>query len=92
MRVEFSEEAERDLDEILEMIWHRDGVQPALNFIEKLRAFCLSLSKNPHIGTRLPDIGEEARRVGYRRQATLHFQIFEGKVVIDRILYGGKMF
>ena len=90
MQVDFSTRAERDLENILELVWARDGLSPAIEFTDRLTRFALDLGDTPHIGTRRPERGTGVRSIGYRRQATLLFREKNGRLQILRLVYGGQ--
>lgn len=52
--------------------------------------YCRAFSTFPHRGTRRDDIRPGLRTVGYRRRATIAFEVTDDTVNILGIYYGGQ--
>jgi plasmid stabilization system protein ParE len=90
LSVAFDPQAQHDLDDIFEYIADHASVATARAFTGRLEAYCLGFETFPERGTRRDDIRPGLRTVGFRRKATVAFTIKEDRVVILRILYGGR--
>ncbi len=88
--VVFSPEAQTDLLEIYDYIAPRGGPERAFAYVERIQASCVSLGLAPERGTRRDDIRPGLRVTGFERRVTVAFHIDEDRVVIDRLLYGGR--
>ena len=88
--VVFSPEAQTDLLDVYDYIAPRGGPERALAYVERLQASCMSLGLAPERGTRREDIRPSLRVTGFERRVTVAFHIGENRVVIDRLLYGGR--
>lgn len=92
--VVFSAAAEADLVAIYDYIAERGGPAVALRFVERIEAYCLDFSTMPERGTRRDDLRAGLRTVGFRRRATILFEVDEKvrRVVIHGIYYAGRSF
>ncbi|MBS3647032.1 type II toxin-antitoxin system RelE/ParE family toxin [Pseudaminobacter sp. 19-2017] len=79
-----------DIAELLEFLVPRAGESVARAYVDRLIGFCEGFSLFPERGTRRDDISPGLRTVGYRRQATIAFRVEADRVIILRILYGGR--
>jgi toxin ParE1/3/4 len=89
-RVIFSPKAEAQLVKL-----HRDiGARSAPSIGERYTAaivkYCLAFSTFPHRGTRHDDIRAGIRIVGYRKRATIAFEVTNDTVNILGVYYGGQ--
>ena len=66
------------------------GADTALNFVGRIVDYCLSFETFPERGTRHDDIAYGLRTVGWRRRATIAFEVVGNTVVILRVLYAGR--
>lgn len=90
-QIRFHPAAERDIAELLSELAPKAGVETALRFVERVVDYCLSFETFPERGTRHDDIAPGLRTVGWRRRATIAFEVVGNRVVILRILYAGRM-
>lgn len=92
--VVFSLPAEADLEAIHDYIAGRAGSALALKFIEGIESYCLGFSDAPERGTRRDDLRRGLRTVGFRRRATILFEVepMRKRVVILGVYYAGRNF
>ncbi|WP_376702635.1 type II toxin-antitoxin system RelE/ParE family toxin [Mesorhizobium sp. ISC25] len=88
--VRFHAAAERDIAELAAELAPKAGAATALRFVNRIIDYCLSFETFPERGTRHDDIAPGLRTVGWRRRATIAFEIVGSRVVILRILYAGR--
>jgi toxin ParE1/3/4 len=88
--VVYAEEAERDLLDLFDYILERSGSRRALEFTEDIAAYCERLADFPERGLRRDDLWQGLRVTGFRRRVAIAFHVSAERVVIDRILYGGR--
>ncbi len=90
--VVFSAPAEADLNAIYDYIAERAGAEIALRFIESIEAYCLGFATMPERGTKRDDLRPGLRTVGFRRRATILFQVRRAirPVAIHGIYYAGR--
>jgi toxin ParE1/3/4 len=93
-RVVFSDAAQADLAAIQDYISERAGPAIATRFVESIVAYCLNLATMPERGTRREDLRPRLRTVGYRRRATIVFEVdhAQHRVAIHGVLYAGRQF
>ena len=86
--------AEADLLAIYDYIAERAGTDTAHRFVSRIEAYCLGMANTPERGTRRSDLRPGLRTVGFRRRATILFQLDQQarKVVILGIYYAGRNF
>jgi toxin ParE1/3/4 len=89
-RVVFSPEARNDLFELYDYIADRSGAERALPFTERIARFCEALADFPERGTRRDELRPGLRTIGFSRRVTIGFHVTDDRVVVDRILYGGR--
>ncbi|TPJ22824.1 type II toxin-antitoxin system RelE/ParE family toxin [Mesorhizobium sp. B2-7-2] len=89
-QVRFHAAAERDIAELLSELAPKAGVATALRFVGRIVDYCLDFETFPERGTRHDEIAPGLRTVGWRRRATIAFEIVDDKVVILRIFYAGR--
>ena len=89
-RVIFSPRAEAQLVELHKNI--ADHSSPAIGerYTSAIVNYCFAFSMFPHRGTRRDDILPGLRTVGYRRRATIAFEVTEDAVNILGVYYGGQ--
>lgn len=88
--VRYSQDAEDDLDSIYGYVADEASVSTALAFVERIDAFCLSLSHASERGTHHHEIRAGLRSVGFERRVTIFFQVSEDSVSILRVFYAGR--
>ena len=88
----FSAAAEADLFAIYDYIAERAGAGIALRFVESIEAYCLGFANMPERGMRRDDLRPGLRTVGFRRRATILFEVERAarRVVIHGIYYAGR--
>ena len=90
--VGFSASAKADLFAIYDYIAERAGAEIALRFVEAIEEYCLGFANMPERGTRRDDLRKGLRTVGFRRRATIMFEVEQTaqRVVIHGIYYAGR--
>lgn len=88
----FSASAKADLFAIYDYIFERAGAEIALRFVESIEAYCLGFENMPERGTKRDDLRPGLRTVGFRRRATILFEVDQKarRVVIHGIYYAGR--
>lgn len=86
----FSPEAEDDLVQLYLYISARSGEATALNYVERIEAYCLSFASFPERGLSRDDLLPGLRVVGFERRVSIAFHVDSERVTFDRILYGGR--
>ena len=86
----FAPEALADLTSIYDRIAGEASPERALAYVERLQRYCLAFATFPERGMRRDDLRPGLRTIGYRRRVTIAFHITLERVVIDRVLYGGR--
>jgi len=89
-KVVFSPAASDDLEELLVYLVPEMGLKEARSYVGKLHAHCLGFSTFPQRGTLRDDLWPNLRLVGYRRKATIAFQVSGDIVRIARIYHRGR--
>lgn len=89
-RVVFAPESLDDLRGLYDLIADAALPDRALAYVEGLQRYCLGLADFPERGTRGDAIRPGLRTLGYRRRVTLAFRVTDTRVVILRVLYGGR--
>ncbi|WP_095201211.1 type II toxin-antitoxin system RelE/ParE family toxin [Mesorhizobium carmichaelinearum] len=89
-QVRFHPAAERDIAELLTELTPKAGAETSLRFVGRIIDYCISFETFPERGTRHDDIAPGLRTVGWRRRATIAFEVVGDKVVILRVLYAGR--
>jgi len=90
LEVLFAPEAEDDLLRLYDYIATQADPERAWAFAERIRLHCLHLATFPERGTRREELRPGLRIVGFERRVTIAFHVAPGRIVIDRILYGGR--
>ncbi|WP_133117219.1 type II toxin-antitoxin system RelE/ParE family toxin [Mesorhizobium sanjuanii] len=62
-----------------------------MRFVSRIIEYCLGFETFPERGMRHDDIAPGLRTVGWRRRATIAFEVTGTTVVVLRILYAGRM-
>lgn len=88
----FSAAAEADLFAIYDYIAERADGAIALRFVESIETYCLGFANMPEQGARRDDLRSGLRTVGFRRQATILFEVDRDtqRVVIHGVYYAGR--
>jgi toxin ParE1/3/4 len=91
-RVVFSASAKADLFAIYDYIAERAGATIALRFVESIEIYCRGFETLPERGARRDDLRPGLRTVGFRRRATILFEVERAtrQVVIHGIYFGGR--
>jgi toxin ParE1/3/4 len=92
LTVAFSAAAKADLFAIYDYIAERAGEQIALHFVESIETYCLGFADLPERGTKRDDLRKGLRTVGFRRRATILFEVERARrrVVIHGVYYAGR--
>jgi toxin ParE1/3/4 len=92
VEVVFAPEARDDLLNLYEYIADVSGEALAIGYIDRIEVYCRGFSQFPERGVRRDDLFPGLRLVGFERRMTIAFHIEEvrARVVIDRVLYGGR--
>ncbi|WP_105401908.1 type II toxin-antitoxin system RelE/ParE family toxin [Neorhizobium sp. T7_12] len=85
----FSDGAEEDVAELLEYLVPAAGEKVAKRYVDRLIDYCYSFETFPERGV-FSDKRPGLRLVGYRRKATIAFQVKGDVVVIARIFHRGR--
>lgn len=88
--VVFAPEAQLDLLDLYDMVAEGGGGERALAYVERIQAACLRLAVFPERGTRRDDVRRGLRVIGFERRVAVAFHVDAGRVVIDRVLHGGR--
>lgn len=88
--VVFAPEAVEDLSSLYDLIAEASAPERAFAWVEGLRLHLLSFADFPERGTRRDAIRPGLRTVGYRRRVTVAFAVMGGRIIILRVLYGGR--
>jgi toxin ParE1/3/4 len=78
-----------DLKDLYDYI-EQDSPANAAHYVDKIQAFCMKLADFPDRGTRRDDLRPGIRTIGFRRRVAIAFVVYDGRVEIARILYGGR--
>lgn len=87
MILEFSDEAEQDLEQITDYI-ARDNPRRALSFIRELRSKCEDLVDNPNGFALVPRYEHHGIRQRVHGNYLIFYRIENARVVIVHILHG----
>ena len=90
----FDRAARQDLRAIFDYIHERAGRRIAERDVTRLYDRCLTLRDFPELDTRREDLRAGLRTLGYRRRATVLFQVDHAhrKVIILGVYFGGRDF
>jgi len=89
VRVLFSEEAERGLEEIADYI-AKDNPRRAISFVRELRNAALALSDHPEAHPLIPRYEEYGHRRKPYRAYLIIYTIKANHVLVDAILHGSQ--
>lgn len=88
--VVFSPEARDDLLNLYAFIADASGAGRAIDYLSRIEAYCRGFSQFPSRGTLRDDLHPGLRVVGFERRVTIAFHVEANRIVIDRVLYGGR--
>ena len=88
--VVFEPGAQADLDDLYAWIADQAGVATAERYMQRIRRPCERLDIFPERGTRRDDIAPGLRLFGIERRVTVAFKVYDDRVAIIRVLYGGR--
>ena len=88
--VVFSPEAEEHLVELYRYVAQAASPETAAEFTEAIVAHCERLADFPHRGTKRDDIRPGLRITHYRKRTIIAFAVFEDRVAVLGIYYGGR--
>lgn len=86
----FAPEALADLVSLYDRIAGDASPERALAYVERLQRYCLAFATFPERGMRRDELRPGLRTIGYRRRVTIAFHVTSERVIIDRVLYGGR--
>jgi len=89
-RVIFGPRAAQDLQDVITYLAPRMGVDPALDYVQRIENYCLGFANFPKRGTLRDDVRPGLRLVGYRRKATIAFSVEQDVVMIIRVFHRGR--
>jgi|HubBroStandDraft_5_1064220.scaffolds.fasta_scaffold836538_1 toxin ParE1/3/4 len=89
-KVVFEPRAQADLDDIYDWIADRAGERAADRFMVRIRRPCERLDLFPERGTQRDDHAPGLRVFGIERRVTIAFKVYDDRVAIIRVLYGGR--
>jgi toxin ParE1/3/4 len=89
-RVFLAPGARRDLEGIFRWIADAAGVESAHRYCARLESYCRRFDVFPNRGTRRDDLKPGLRLVGFERRVTILFEVADDRVIILRLLYGGR--
>jgi toxin ParE1/3/4 len=89
-----SDAAKADLVAIFDYIAERAGEAIARNFVDRIESYVLGFADLPERGTKRDDLRPGLRTVGWRRRATILFEVDRGRrrVIIHGVYYAGRNF
>ena len=88
--VSFRPRAEADLFDLYDYIADEAGPAVAGGYIDRIEAACMALATFRERGSTRDDIRPGLRTMGFERRATIIFEVAGQKVLIVRVLYGGR--
>ena len=91
-KVVFSSHARQDLLDIYDYIADHSCPERALGYSERIQDFCRGLATFPARGRCRNDVRRGLRVIGFEKRVTIAFHLDGTKVIIDRLLYGGRSF
>nr|WP_269456124.1 type II toxin-antitoxin system RelE/ParE family toxin [Rhizobium quercicola] len=90
MTVRFTPEANADLTELFDYLAPRAGSAVALKYVGDIHQHCLSFALFPACGFARNNVSPGLRIVGFRRRASIVFQVQDEQVIIIRIFHRGR--
>ena len=88
--VVFSPEAQSDLLRLYNWIADAAGPTIAIQYIDRLEAFCLRLDYASERGRLRDDIRAGTRVIGFERRVTVAFTVEDDSITVLRVFYGGQ--
>jgi toxin ParE1/3/4 len=91
-KVIFRDEADAELTALYDYIADESGPAVAIAYVRRIRDACMALEHFPERGTKRDDILKGLRTIGFERRVTIGFRVFNTKVEIVTVAYGGRNF
>ncbi|MBP2549451.1 toxin ParE1/3/4 [Neorhizobium galegae] len=88
-KVTFSPETVADFKDLYDYLLPRAGAMDAERYVADIYAYCLGFATFPERGRRRKE-RNGLRTVGYRRHATIAFQVHDDTVTIIRLFHRGR--
>ena len=88
--VVFTPEAEEQLAALYHYIAAAASPEVAERYVSAIVSYCESLQTFPHRGTRRDDIRPGLRITNYKKRAVIAFEVFDERVAIIGVFYGGQ--
>lgn len=88
MKVVFSNQAERDLEEIGDLI-ALDNPSKAVSFVQDLRESCKKIESFPSIGVERAELEPDSRMLVHKKYLIFYY-IADNKAIVDRFLHGSR--
>ncbi|TCP87415.1 plasmid stabilization system protein ParE [Rhizobium sp. PP-CC-2G-626] len=88
--VQFTPEANADLTELFDCLAPRAGYAVAFKYVSDIHRHCLGFALFPQRGFSREDLRPGLRVVGFRRRASIVFQVKDEQVTIIRIFHRGR--
>ena len=79
-----------DLVDLQNWIARQSSERVAATYIARLRAFCNRLRHFPQRGEIRDDVRPGIRLIGFEQRVNVAFEVQQDRVVIVRLLYGGR--
>lgn len=89
-QVLFGAKAKQDVLDLFDFIASQDSPEKALKFLSRVDQWCRSFGTFPERGLLRNDVRPGLRVAGFRRRVSIGFEIAGDRVVILRLLYGGR--
>ena len=89
-RLRFTARAKQDFLRLLDWIAERAGTEVALDYVQRVEAFCEGLAYSSERGHRRDDLRRGMRVVGFERRIAITFVVLDEEVRILRLYYGGR--
>jgi plasmid stabilization system protein ParE len=90
VRVAFSAKAEDQLKRLENYLAIRFYPENSVRFVQRIVEACTSIGHAPYQGTRRDDLRPGVRLRGFEDKVAIYFEIFEDRVRILSIMYGGR--
>jgi toxin ParE1/3/4 len=89
LRVVYHPIAEQDLGQSFDFI-AADSPERAIGLIRQIRAACLGLIDFPERGRLRGELGENVRKLVFRRRVVIAYRIEVQQILVLRIFYAGQ--